>query len=560
MRSHSIKSYSYAKKPPVILFSILIILIFTLITLHYPDNMYNKIFCGYQGWFGADNDDPVNDINWFHWCINGTEPSPDTVTFDIWPDYSEYDKKTLFYSNAYDWKYKNGERAGFFSSVIEETVLLHCKWMRDYGIDGVFVQRFIKRLSKSEEHRERMDIVLRALLKGGKKFGIKVAVMYDITSMPITRISQTLIEDWIHLVDDLNITSHPSYQRHPDNTGQNLPVVGIWGFGFIGEGVRGQARLVAGFFNNHITGIYHATMLGGVPAFWRTQVRDSKPEYKEIYELFDIICPWIVGRVKNSEAVADWSNMIKDDLQKTSENGQGYMPVCFPGFSIYNMARNRHVKPAAYNRAIQVYGDLDSVSNYQPLNKIPRMGGNFMWSQFYHWRRSGTNMLYVAMFDEVDESTAIFKLAPEEELATCPEIFLHLNTDGFDLRSDHFLWITGTVGFLISQGIDIPEIQPDRFPENSFMIIRIEGKVTIISTIKNAGRSYAELFRKTDTEDNYTMLKRFELKGKEFSEIYHADDTADIKKDYTYIIVVYFKDGSVRSVSDKKRTNFPVDF
>lgn len=190
-----------------------------------------------------------------------------------------------------------------------------------------------------------------------------------------------------------------------------------------------------------------------------------------------------------------------------------------------------------------------------------------MWSQFYHWRRSGANMLYVAMFDEVDESTAIFKLAPKEELSTSPEIFLHLDTDGFDLRSDHFLWMTGTVGFLINQDIDIPEIQPDRFPENSFMIIRkrnalgdlIEGKVTIISTIKNHRGSYADLFKKTDTEDNYVRLKRFELEGKEFSDIYYVDEAADIKKDYTYIIVVYFKDGTVRSVSDKKRTNLRME-
>jgi len=58
----------------------------------------------------------------------------------------------------------------------------------------------------------------------------------------------------------------------------------------------------------------------------------------------------------------------------------------FPGFSWHNM-----------------YGN--------PSDQIPRQRGRFLWSQFYEAKRAGVAMVYVAMFDEVDEGTAIFKCA-----------------------------------------------------------------------------------------------------------------------------------------------------
>jgi hypothetical protein len=64
------------------------------------------------------------------------------------------------------------------------------------------------------------------------------------------------------------------------------------------------------------------------------------------------------------------------------------MPVVFPGFSWHNM-----------------YGG--------PSAQIPRLRGQFLWSQFCEAKRANAPMVYVAMFDEVDEGTAIFKCANE---------------------------------------------------------------------------------------------------------------------------------------------------
>jgi len=42
---------------------------------------------------------------------------------------------------------------------------------------------------------------------------------------------------------------------------------------------------------------------------------------------------------------------------------------------------------------------------------IPRLGGEFLWKQFHAAANLGIDMAYVAMFDEVDEGTAIFKVS-----------------------------------------------------------------------------------------------------------------------------------------------------
>lgn len=527
------------------------------------ENMYNKIFCGYQGWFGAANDDPLNNVGWFHWCISGTEPTPDTITFDIWPEYSEYDKNTLFYSTDYEWKYKNGEQAGFFSSNIEETIMLHCKWLRDYGIDGVFVQRFASNLP-SPDHLARMDNVIKYFLRGGERYGIKVGIMYDITGTLITEISRLVIGDWIHLVRDLEVTSSPAYQYHPDRAGKELPVVGIWGFGFVGEGVRGQAILINDFFKNTKETDLHATTLGGVPAYWRSLDRDSKPQYKEIYESFDIICPWTVGRFSNSDNITNWTDVIKDDLKLTGKRGQDYMPVSFPGFSVSNLVRNGNLSSFKKQKAGTIYKDLFDKKDNSALNLIPRNGGNFMWSQFYHWRKAGTNLLYIAMFDEVDESTAIFKLSTREELETSPELFLTLDIDGFDLRSDHYLWMAGIARFLISQKIELPEVQPDRLDKGSIQLRRkrdligtiIEGKVELNILMKNFGGSYAEVFRRSDKEELYIIINKFTLENTPVTYLSFRDEMTLIAEEYTYIIVIYDENGVVKAVSDMVRTSY----
>lgn len=67
-------------------------------------------------------------------------------------------------------------------------------------------------------------------------------------------------------------------------------------------------------------------------------------------------------------------------------------------------------------------------------------------------------MVYQAMFDEVDEATAIFKCTNEP-----PVNGKFLTYEG--LPADHYLWLTGMGGKLIRREIEATEALPVRSPD-----------------------------------------------------------------------------------------------
>jgi hypothetical protein len=91
---------------------------------------------------------------------------------------------------------------------------------------------------------------------------------------------------------------------------------------------------------------------------------------------------------------------------------QLYMPVVFPGFSWHNL------KPSF------------------PPNQIPHERGEFLWQQAYNAKIAGATMLKIAMFDEVNEGTAIFKAASHRREAPDQGFWLTLDAYGADLPSD----------------------------------------------------------------------------------------------------------------------------
>ncbi len=101
---------------------------------------YNKlVMAGYQGWFNAEGDGAGR--GWYHYAKKNNVFEPGSCKVDYWPDVSEYEKK---YKTSF--VLANGQPAYVFSSYDESTVDLHFKWMKDYGIDGAFLQRFITTL------------------------------------------------------------------------------------------------------------------------------------------------------------------------------------------------------------------------------------------------------------------------------------------------------------------------------------------------------------------------------------------------------------------------------
>src|SRR6188768_3560062 len=98
----------------------------------------NKVMCGYQGWFNAEGDGAER--GWVHWTKRRGPLGPGNAKIDLWPDVSELGAEERFatgFTNA------AGRTLEVFSSFKQATVLRHFQWMRDYGIDGAFVQRFV---------------------------------------------------------------------------------------------------------------------------------------------------------------------------------------------------------------------------------------------------------------------------------------------------------------------------------------------------------------------------------------------------------------------------------
>lgn len=375
-----------------------------------PSTLDGKVLLGYQGWFRCPGGGAMG-TNWSHWA-NGT-PAPSTLVIDMYPDLREFEPGETC---AVPGMTIGANPAQLFSSGNSTTVDRHFRWMRQYGLDGVLVQRFITDIPGN---RSRGDVVLRNVMAAARRYGRVFAIEYDISGANAATLLATLQEDWKYLVETLELTAHPGYLRH-----NGKPVLGVWGIGLNDakhppNDPAAALRLIEWFRDE--AGV---TYLGGTPAYWRTLSNDAAtdPRWAAVYQAMDGIQPWSVGRYNTTAAVDRWrTERLEPDLAATAQRRQVYMPVVFPGFSWYNLNRTA------------------------PQNQIPRNRGEFLWRQAYNAKAAGARMLKIAMFDEVNESTAMFKLAPRRADAPSQGYWLTLDADGFILPSDWYLRLAGEI-------------------------------------------------------------------------------------------------------------------
>lgn len=130
----------------------------------------NLVMAGYQGWFNANGD--ATDRRWYHYQNSSCGFYPGCSSIDLWPDMEEYEKK---YSIPF--QHEDGSRAYLFSSNDEDSVDLHFRWMKEYGIDRVFMQRFVVEI-KRPEGKNHIDKVLENALKAARKYERAISIMY----------------------------------------------------------------------------------------------------------------------------------------------------------------------------------------------------------------------------------------------------------------------------------------------------------------------------------------------------------------------------------------------
>jgi len=377
-----------------------------------------KTVAGYQAWFVAGT--PTS--GWTHWNHKtSAAPGPGTMSFEVCPDITEYPDEVLKPTNFA--LMGNGKPLKLFSSASKEVIDVHYRWMREYGIDGVAVQRFIGNIGSAIINSPGSTIhKIREAAEANERI---FYICYDTSSSGMDETwDETIKMDWVYNVEQNNLTTSPAYAKVG-----NMPVVQVWGIGFKGgknPGTAAETIALINFFKAR--GCY---VIGGVPRGWRTGTSDSKgvtqpatvpgdnENFLPVYESLNMISPWMPGRIRdNASADNLFASTMSPDKTYCDSRGIQYMPVNFPGF------------------AWSQWKDGD-------VNWAPRNAGEFMWRQATNIKKLGVKNMYFAMFDEYDEGTAIMKNATDWSDIPTNQYFLTASADGLWLSSDFQLRVAG---------------------------------------------------------------------------------------------------------------------
>jgi hypothetical protein len=259
-------------------------------------------------------------------------------------------------------------------------------------------------------------------MDAAKSEGRAIAMMYDLSGLNPGEDCTPIIEDWKELVDQMRITNQGEDQTYLYHDGK--PVVGIWGLGFPDRPYDIQdigIDVLIDFLQNDPVYGGCAVMLG-VPSYFTELNVDTNSDafLHEVIESADIIFPWYVQRftpLLHAEFLR-YFEQVKSDKAWSDARGVDFAALVYPGFSWYNLSS-------------------DTQKPFNPPGAIPRQAGNFYWGQLQMAIEAGAEMLYVAMFDEVDEGTSIFKCTNQPPVS---EVTPFQTYEG--LPSDFYLQLT----------------------------------------------------------------------------------------------------------------------
>lgn len=355
-----------------------------------------KVLCGYQGWFRCPGDGVTPPDSWFHWMRRASDGKGISPTIEMWPDLSEFDPDEKFPAPGFT--HTDGKQAYLFSSAHPKTVRRHFEWMRRYGIDGVLAQRFQSQVDRTDFRSYKP--ILTNLRRAARETERAWCIEYDMSGGKDDTLLQRLATDWENLTQKEQIADDPGYLYE-----NGKPVVALWGF-FANRFSGATAHRILDHFQKQ------AYVVGGVNWPWR---RDMDADWVRAYRRINAISPWNVGH-----ATKDPSGILRagmdtweEDRKEAEKSGRLFLPVLFPGFRWNNL---KNLPPETIG--------------------IPRRKGDFLREQFAYAGSMGLTTLKVAMFDEVDEATAILKVTNDP-----PREVPFLTLDG--QPSDTYLRLVG---------------------------------------------------------------------------------------------------------------------
>ena len=325
--------------------------------------LQGKVITGYQGWFRTPND--LADGGWHHWMRNGSV-QPTNFNIDMWPDISGYAENELFPAPGIFTR--SGQAAKLFSSTTPETVRRHFQWMRKYNIDGAFLQRFVAANSGGAFGGD--EFVLNNVRAAAHQEGRIWAIEYDISSLGNVNSLAIISNDWRWLVDVFGVRNDSRYAYEGGK-----PVVFVWGLPYSDRGIdKTNANAIIDFFKNDP--VYGGNyVIGGWPWWWRTIT-----DWNDHFQRYDGALAWMPQNAQG----------YKDDFNQLASWGIDYFPHVWPGFSWAHLQR------------------FNDESQYNP-----RGNGAFYWDKIYGAVGSGAGRLFIGMFDEYDEGTAIMPMTDD---------------------------------------------------------------------------------------------------------------------------------------------------
>jgi len=325
------------------------------------NTLVGKVMTGYQGWFATPND--ADDLGWRHWGRSaGVDPSPTEITVDMWPYMDEYRPEDRY--PAGNMVLGDGSPATLFSSRDPATVQRHFHWMRKHNIDGAYLQRFVSRTTSG--YYGAPEFVLNNVRAAANLEGRVWAIEYDISSLTSdANPLEVMTNDWNFLVNDCHILEDARYAHE-----NGKPVLFIWGFSVPGrEGIDlAEADAIVDWFKTR-----NLYLIIGVRDDW-----ESRTDWHDHYQKYDQLLAWMEG---------DQTRLAS---QKTRLDGWGMkiLPHTWPGFSWHNLQK------------------LTYSNQY-----TARDGGNFYWGKLYNALSVGADQIFLGMFDEYDEATAIMPMS-----------------------------------------------------------------------------------------------------------------------------------------------------
>lgn len=373
-----------------------------------PGDVVGKVTVGYQGWFACKNDGSPID-SWWHWSRDWSKtPSPEIIGIKSWPDIRDYDQ---LYATDYP-DLGNGDQATLFSSFNDQTIDIHFSWMKQYNLDVAALQRF----NPNGIEGPVRNAITAKVKTAAEKYQRKFYIMYDVTGW--TNMQSEIKTDWTNKMS--SYTSSAAYAKQ-----NGKPVVCIWGFGFNDNNHPWNADVCAEVINwFKDQGCY---VIGGVPTNWLSQTSDSRPGFLKAYKFFNMLSPWMVGRIGNAtESDRLYGQINRLDIDYCEKNGIDYQPCVLPG----------------------------------DLQLRQRAHGDFMWRQLYNMVRLGSQGIYISMFDEYNEGNQIAKTAENISMIPAGSDFLTLDEDGTACSSDYYMRLAGDGGKMLRGEITLTATRP----------------------------------------------------------------------------------------------------